>query len=291
MDIFEEIDKKFDLKKKIQNLSKLLLERNYFVNGGNYCSFESMFDLNYFKKWKYSYACDDLEDLKMELGLFYNESGFYPQDDIEAIKFLQFAVNIVIYAETKITEYDYLNVRDIDEFFEIFRNRFKYILSKINQQVVKHSNEDYLLIVPCNDKTKRCAELQSNKDVSFHLYEYTSSLLRGDIKKKRSILKELCNVYEPIIKDNLQKYTTGPVHDIFDSLSSIFNNFNIRHNNTDDKIKSYYKPELEKFTDNDYEEIYDACYDLILDATLLNEYTNKTKKIYEKYKSRINVKK
>ena len=290
MDIFEEIDKKFDLKKKIQNLSKLLLEKNYFVYGGYYCSFERMFDLNHFKKWEYSYACDDLEDLKMELGLIYDENGFCPQNDIEAIKFLQFAVNMAVYAETKIKEDDYSNVRDKNDFFEIFKNRFMYILSKINQKAVEHPKENYYLIVPCNDKTKRCADLQTDVNVAFLFYEYTSSLLKGNIDRKRRILKELSNVYEPIIKTNKKLYPNGPVHDIFDKLGQILNNFNIRHNNSDPKIKGYYKPELDNFTQREYEEIYDACYDLILNATLLNEYTHKTKVICEKFFKRIEKK-
>ena len=295
MDVFEEIDKKFDLKKKVNNLSKLLVEKRYFLLGGYVCSAETYFDKYYFRQWKYSLGCDNLEEFKTETGIYYQKSddigfSFYPYDEISAIKFLQFAFNIVCYMRGEMQKNKYHDICDETNFFEIFDTRFAYIISKINQKVVEHPKENYYLIVPCNDKTKRCADLQTDVNVAFLFYEYTSSLLKGNIDRKRRILKELSNVYEPMIKTNKKLYPNGPVHDIFDKLGKILNNFNIRHNNSDPKIKEYYKPELDNFTQKEYEEIYDACYDLILNATLLNEYTHKTNVICEKFFKRIEKK-
>ena len=67
MDIFEELDKKFDLKKKVNNLSKIMIEKKYFVMGGYYCSFETYFDKHFLRQWEYSYGCNDLNELKNEI--------------------------------------------------------------------------------------------------------------------------------------------------------------------------------------------------------------------------------
>lgn len=126
--------------------------------------------------------------------------------------------------------------------------------------------------------------------MAFLLYEYTSSLLIGNVDRKKEILKLLWIEIEPMISKNLKKYSSGPLHDIFDNLASIYNNFSIRHNNSDPSKSSYYHEALKTFSNSDFEEIYDAAYDLILDAYLLDEYSNKTKNTYIKFKAKAGLK-
>lgn len=292
MDIFQLLDSRFEFKEKIKNLSKLFLEKNYFANNGYYVSFDEYFDINYFRKWKYSYGCYTLEDFKSKLGLQYtndfmnqNDKYFYPNDESSAINFLQYAYNAVNFVKESIQRNSSTN-SDIDEFYEIFTNQFNYILSKINQKLIKRPNEDYYLLIPNDNKTTRCAKIQNNYSTAFLLYEYTSSLLAGNIEKKREILKLLANEIEPIITSGLRKFNSGTIHDIFSELSSCLNNFNIRHNNVDARKPNYFHKEIQTFSNDDYEEIYDATYDLILDAFLLDEYLNKTKETYIKYKKK-----
>jgi len=293
MNIFKVIDEKFDLKEKIKNLSKLFLERNYFSSGKYYVSFDTFFDRYYFRKWKYSYGCYNLEEFKKKIKLSYStsyidkEEYFYAENEISAINFLQYAYNATKFVrESLIKDNNGYIDDDVNEFYEIFNNQFEYILSKLNQKIIKHTSEDYYILVPCNIKTAKSVESQTDENIAFLLYEYLSSLLIGNVERKREILKLLSNTYEPIIMDNLKRYNSGPVHDLFFELNSCLNNFNIRHNNSDPRRPKYYHKDLDTFTEEDYEEVYDLTYDLILDTSLINEYLTKNKPAYLKYKSK-----
>lgn len=293
MNIFEALDNKFDLKEKIKNLSRLFLEKNYFVSGGYYTTFDDYFNDHYFRKWKYSYGCYDLQEFKDKIGLPYsynfmdrNDIFFYPENEVSAVNFLQYVYNATKFVRDSMYKETGHISSDIQEFYDIFNNQFNYILSKISQKLIKDPKENYYIIVPSNNKTTRCANIQDKNDTAFLLYEYTSSLLIGNVARKREILKLLANEIEPVVTAGLAKYNSGPVHDVFFELSSCLNNFNIRHNNLDPRKPKYYHKKLLSFTDNDYEEIYDVAYDLILDAYLLDEYSNKTKNTYAKYKTK-----
>lgn len=291
INIFERIDDKFDLKEKIKNLSMLFLEHGFFYDSNYYSiSFDTFCNDNFFRQWNYSYGCYSLREFQKKAGVDYfethiGEKFFSASNEIDAIKYLQYSYNIVSFVKESIQNTETLTQTE-QKFFKIFSVQFNYILSKLGQQVIRHAHEDYFIIVPSNDKTTRCANMQNKEETAFLLYEYTSSLLIGNIKRKQEILKLLANDVEPIISANLLKYNSGPVHDIFDNLRSCLNNFNIRHNNSDPTKIGNYHARLDSFSEQDYEEIYDATYDLILDAYLLNEYAAKTKVTYLKLKAK-----
>ena len=296
IDIFEEIDKKFDLREQIHNLSQFLQEECFSYDyGSRGISFEEYFDDKYFRQWKYFCGCSTLEEFKIKVELenseIYNDFEYknfyyyYAKNEVDAIKYLQYAYNATEFVRNCLIK-DKISNSNIVNFYKIFENQFNYILSKIGQQVVQHSKEDYYLVVPCNDKTKQCASIQTDKNNAFLLYEYTSSLYKGNIEKKREILRGLAHNIEGLIQKGKDKSQPTLMQDICNTLGSCLNNFNIRHNNIDSQKESSYKAELEKFTNEDWEEIYDATYDLILDVYLLEEYQTKTKKTYEKFKEK-----
>lgn len=293
MDIFKLIDSKFDITKKVRNLSRLLLAEEYFALNRYYVSFEKYFDEVCFKKWEHNLGCINLKDFKSEAGIFYEHSVnhvryYNASNEIDAIKYLQYTYNIVMHAY-KSTGYKahLIITEEVKLFFEAFENSFNYIISKINQKVIEHHEENYYIIVPNNKKTNRAVELQTDDNIAYLLLEYTSFTLKRNVSRKREILKLLANTYEPTIKQNLRKYNSGPVHDVFDSLKSCLNNFNIRHNNLDPEDNKYYNEGLNDFTDEDFEKIYDVTYDLMLGATIINEYTNNNKSIYKEYIEKI----
>lgn len=294
MDIFQELNNKFDLTKQIYNLSSLLGQAKFqFDFDAHSCTFEEYFGAYLLPLWKYNLGRNSLNEIKKEIGVYYtgydysmsvyNDKIFIPKNEDEAVKYLQYALNVVKYAGEQ-------HIFQNEAFINMIVQRVEYILNKINHQWIKHDKEDYYIIVPCNDKTQRCAQLQTDKEVVFLLFEYTSNGLKGDISRKRDILKLLANTYEPIINELKSIDKGNIIAEIANKLSSCFNNFNIRHNNSDPKIAKNYKEGLKAFQNKDYEELYDAVYDLILDVTLLKEYKEHTSDIYDKYMSKLNGK-
>lgn len=128
MDIFKMLNDKFNLKEKIKNLSKLFLEKKYFDCYDNYVTFDDFFDRFYFRKWKYSYGCYNLQEFKDKLGLansidyYEDDKYFYAKNEISAINFLQYAYNATKFVLNSMNEEKIRINKDIHEFYNIFNN-------------------------------------------------------------------------------------------------------------------------------------------------------------------------
>ena len=92
------------------------------------------------------------------------------------------------------------------------------------------------------------------------------------------------------IDSNLKKYQGGLGKEIFGDLSFCLNNFEIRHPNLDSNSKDY-KPPLIGYGNDEFEEIYDATYQLMLDALLIDNYNKDLSKTIEKHKKAISLSK
>lgn len=206
--------------------------------------------------------------------------------EIEIYSSLQLDFNIFSYGsdyQNKLVR-DYVLIRK--SFFDEIVNKFRYIFDKGGIKPIKHPTEKYFMIVPRNEKVNVVAA-QTDSDTAFLLFEYTSPLVKDSVKEKRRILKLLANKYEPIIKTYLTKYNNGRIHDVFADLSTIFNNFEIRHSNIDSTISRNYKAELEKYSKNDWIEIYDTAFQLILTASMIKEYDEKLSSKINRHKQNL----
>ena len=256
IDVFKELDNKFDLFKQINGLSNLLSrETRYFSD-----TFDWHFNHNYFRDWHLSSGMMSLYELKQALGL--QDDSYYPTNEYDAIRYLQCSFNVVNFASQKLRKYV-----DYTEFFSFCKKQFKYIMEKAGLEILEDEAKDYYLIIPKNEKTRKVAELQSDKNVVFKLYEYTANEYKGNIAKKQEILNVLANETELITKSYKKKQ--GDFYNIYDDLDFALNNFNIRHNNKDGK---HYKKHIAELGHGELEKLYDKTYDLILDVILINDY-------------------
>lgn len=286
MDIFELLDNKFDLCKQVDDLHMMIFGEPVFRNYHNSCTFAKVFNDEFFRSWKYSKGRLSIEDLLIDVNL-YNESEDWPvkiHQEKQAFLFLQFYLNMYIYARThsaSLSKYT-LNPRN---FFEEIDKKCSYILDKSGMKTIMHSNEDYLLIVSNDEKLRTVAE-SVDKDTALLLYEYSTPLIKGNISAKRKILKLLANKYEAVIAANSKKYQAGLGKDIFGDLSFCLNNFEIRHSNLDPHSNKY-NHLLINYKKDDFEEIYDTTYQLMLDASLIDNYSDKLSKTIERHKKAI----
>ena len=108
--------------------------------------------------------------------------------------------------------------------------------------------------------------------MAFKVIEYNHYLLKGDLDKKRNILKALADKIEGF-RDNLNKT-------LFSDFGYLANNLNIRHNNLEGKNKKEY---LVNIDNEELECWYDETYQVMLLCILENNYktsiTNKIKEI------------
>lgn len=270
MDLFEILDSKFDLLKQTRELSEMLFSERAFALHGSYCPFAQVFDELLLRSWKYSKGRMTLKNLIDDLGVDISFIFHFETTEKEIALFLQLAKNILYYTNQNIK--DVSNYIANRSFFQDVNNKLEYILDNAGFTYVKHSKEDYFLIVQKNVNVAEIAQYL-NDDIVWLLNEYTSPLLKNDIIKKRNILKLIANKCETLVQANLAKYNNGTLHEIFDSLSMIFNNFEIRHSNLDPQ-STHYKPKLALYTNSQFEDIYDAAFDLILCALYIDTYSN-----------------
>lgn len=292
MNIFELLDKKFDLCKQIYELNVLMFsEKGVFTNSGYFCSFSQAFNMQLLRRWKYAYGRIDLVDLMKDIDLPIDNINkpFFPRDEKSSINSLQLAYNMVCYARANIDKLGGFRPSQENFIITCFE-KMTYILDKSGMRVVKHQNENYYIIIPRDEKVKTVAE-NTDKDTAFLLYEYTSPLLKGNYKKKREILKLLANKIEPMSNFYRAKYTSGLGFDIFKDLDLILNNFEIRHSNLDSNIAKNYNEPLSRYTPKEWEEIYDTAYQMILEAFLVDNYNNVYSKTIQKHKEKTGLRK
>lgn len=285
MDLFDILDTKFDLKKQITGLAKLFFLEHVIVDGWNKFTFADYFDIVAFRNWDYNLGrlsvWELLEDLEL-LSEATPKSIKEIQTEDEAKILLQLCVNLWIYTGDHKQQFCSYNTQ-ISKFLNIATNKVKYIFEKSNLRPVKHPEKDYYIITNRDEKIDAAAK-KVNPDLAFMLYEYNSPNVKGNIKKKREILQQLSLEFEPIIKSKSHNSKTDFVYKVFDGLGTILNNFDIRHANSDNNNGSYYHPNLQNYTDTQWEEIYDVAFQLFLNVIFIMDFSNLSK-IIDKHKS------
>lgn len=285
MDVFELLDSEYDICKQVEGLNTMIFrEKPIFVY--NSYTIADVFEKKLLRAWESAKGRISFEELLTDLKLYDNYKIIKPvENEQEALICFQLDYNIISYAmnnEHVFLDYNY-NPR---HFFQEFDRKSLYIFDKAGLQAVKHPQKDYYLIVPNDEKVRSVAE-NTDKDIAFLLFNYSSPLVKGNYQKKREILKLITNKIEPLIKEYKNKYTNGLGHEIFDDLGNLINNFEIRHSNLDVHISKSYNEFLTNYTAKEWEEVYDATYQLILDAFLIDNYKNIYSPIIKKHTERI----
>ena len=97
------------------------------------------------------------------------------------------------------------------------------------------------------------AEIVESK-LAYEIIQYNHHLLKGDIEKKRRILKVLADKIEPM-RTEFKKQQKNK--ELESDIGFLLNNMNIRHNNLEGKNAVDYVKEL---SDEELEEWYDETY-------------------------------
>ena len=105
------------------------------------------------------------------------------------------------------------------------------------------------------------------------LVEYNHYRLRGNLEKKKAILNQISHALEPK-RSELEKINYSMTNDLY----NLFNNLDIRHNNSDPDSKNY-KPGFERLSDYEIESLYDLTYQQALALFVLLQQPDRTNKI------------
>lgn len=279
IDIFAELDKRFDILEQTANLGTCILTKDDFEEGYQYKTFYSVFD-DIFDMWplnnNFVYLDDMLKELKLLETTNYDTIRFYLQDEQSCYAFLQFFKNAFSFA----LDHFIKNQRYTQRIRGLL-NKLDTIADKANLQFIYYRDKQYFKLAEIKSLTKSIAEKQK-PEIAVKMYEYHLLDNKNNIAKKREILLALAHETEVITKTYTK--TSGDIYDLYDNLDFALNNFNIRHNNVDGKKK---QDAFVQLNDTEVLELYDYTYDLIvavLNQNATTESLNKISNIRTKFK-------
>lgn len=119
------------------------------------------------------------------------------------------------------------------------------------------------------------------QEISYKIISYNHYSMKGNVQAKRETLRLLAILLEPQRKE-LESIDKSFTSDLF----CAFNNFTIRHNNSDPTDTTKYKKAVAELPDEQLETVYDEVYQMCLLAFLRLDY-NKNKQIIDIIKTQI----
>lgn len=272
--IFDILDKKFNLNNQIQIIEELVLECiitetkrtpfNIFEEPKikRKYKLEEFFDEVCLPNWKYRNNQISCEAIRKKLEITHFDIK-HNLDNNKKILFLEYIYNIINMCEIMSDD----NII-FDHKFNILKDNIKNILQYINLEA-KYITDDKekIIFVEKNSAATAVAEIIETQ-YAFDVIEYNHFLLKGDLERKKQILKNLGDKFEEIRKEVVLINK-----DLADDTGYLLNNLNIRHNNINGPKKKEY---VAKMSNEKLEKWYDETYQKLLLCILT--YDNSLKK-------------
>jgi len=242
--IFEMMEETFDLHDEVMKIDSMFSKKPYYTFAG---TIQDYIDTKYYLRWKYRHTTISCKNIRAQCSIESNDF-VYPNEAV-FLRFFEFVYNIIQFLMVEYNS-DYGHIPE--ELPPIIDN-IDRVLEIINYTIEEIENEKYIIVVK-NPSATAVAEMLENPKV----IEYNHYLLKGDIQRKRDILKLLAAQFEEV-RPNLNKHAYG---DLADDTGFLFNNLNIRHPN--EKVKIFKQEELECW--------YDRTYDMFLLCILADHH-------------------
>jgi len=269
--IFDILSEDFELKKEIGVIFNFLVVEPIVTIEDEPFTVIQFIDAHCFHWWmqrKYTRCinCADMIERLNIRAIVENPEPAIP----EFIIFMEFVQNMLS-----------LFIRHIKKHNHQLLNSFK-LLDENSETLLDHFNlttydiweDEKVIIIEKNRAVSAASEVVDN-DLAKDIVQYNHYLLKGEVEAKRDIINRLANELELKMKQ-LEKADEK----LADSLSILFDNMNIKYNNTDPNDRNFIK-HTARMGALELEEWYDEIYQMILLAFLMLEHTEREKDIKE----------
>ncbi len=281
--IFEKLETGIDFTEEVKRIDHLFSKSQFYLNTigdkVELLSIEQYINKKFFLSWDHRKRCLSNLELRSKLGIDSDNYYLYNRCSLEQfLTYCEYVSNmLLLYIEKGDMTFRGFGLKELGKtLFSLFEN-IDSCLSELNMQRKNDSESLRCLIVEINPAATIAADGLAT-GTALKVFEYNHYLLKGDLDKKREILKHLAGVVEPLGK-KLSSIGYGVIDE---NARFLLNNMNIRHNNLEGKNKN---PLLEGISESELEEIYDKTYELILLCLNINNYLD-NKEFIEGLKSK-----
>ncbi len=234
--------------------------RDYYRSLRSLCS-------QYFLKYHFRGTCLSLNEFeaKTDYCSFRNKLDSIDLDSF--ISFCEYTINLL-------SPLRCFGLHDRDEEINIYFQNVFLIMEKIGYMQTQNNELMVTIFVPKSPEAIAVSEI-IDPALSYKTIEYNHHSMKGNLDKKRDTLLKYADLLEAKRRE-LKAINSSLEQDIF----ALFNNINIRHNNTDPKSPNYHKY-VASMTNEELEKWYDETYQLSLICFLELDNVDRKKRVKE----------
>lgn len=261
--IFEILEEEVDIEYEIKIIMKLFNGVRIWDYYHNY-SLEDFFDHECIHLWKNRKFVISSKQMRERLGITDNdiESGL---DDKHILVFLEYVVNVMVLCDSCMSgEWEW------NKEFGILKQNVANIVDSLNHEIKVIKEEEKTILVEKSAAATAVAEIMEVEN-SYMIFEYNHYLLKGDIIRKKSILKALADCFE-----GKKKQIKSINNSLASEIGCLLNKLNIRHNNVEGEKAEEFTQQL---SSEELEEWYDDTYQLLLLAFLEVDNAERRQKV------------
>lgn len=251
--LFERMERKIDLQREIKKFDNVIC-----VEKVGYYSIGNVFE-KFFREWKHRYNYMSMQELRSELRFDFQKQ-LVIKKVIRSINTSDFFQYCELIANLSLALAGHISEYHLAEKLTALLTTMQLDLAELNHRFETQSDER-TIVIEINPAATAVSETLE-PEVADKVIEYNHYLLRGDLVKKREILRTLAHKYDakkPVFKE-INKA-------LADKISFLLNNMNIRHNNQDPTSPDFIKYVAE-LTETSLEHWYDETYQTLLFALL-----------------------
>lgn len=203
-------------------------------------------------------TCLSLDDFDEVYGINFEKD---PEDfDLNyLLNFCEYTHNLVIYTSFNHWEYGFYDPQTV------FQNQLHNVVDLIGYKFIQDEDTQVHILVPCKQEALAVAEIVDKK-IAYSVLEYNHHGLKGNLAKKKAILKLMADDIEP-----QRKVLNGINKTLADNLFQMLQKF-VRHNNEDN-------PYIKGLSPEELESCYDDIYQMWLLAKLEIDNLERKKRV------------
>ena len=250
---------KVDIRREYERLYDLFFNQQIPYGSGCYITLHFLCDQS-FLKLPLRGTCISLDDFNKTHNYNFKEyPRFFNLDYL--LDFCEYTYNLVYFSER-------CNIgmitRAVDNVIKLYIHQILSVIEKIDYMGIV---QDYFMKFIPKDQVVKAAAEKADPNLSPRVFEYNHRSLKGNLERKKDILRAFAHKLEPQL-NRIKQFNSS----LENNLSCFFNNLDLRHNNVDQNGGNNYKPFVANMKKQEIEQWYDTIYQMCLLAFLGLDY-------------------